>query len=44
MAIRFSTEMKIEMKYYNILMTIYSKIEKKKLNTNYYFLLFFSFK
>ena len=43
MAIRFSAEMKIESKNYNVPILIYSKIEKKKFNTTYYFLLF-SFK
>ena len=39
MAVCFSTEMKIESKNYNIPIFIYSKIEKKKFNTNV--LLFF---
>ena len=34
MAIRFSTEMKIESKNCNIRIFIYSKIEKKKFSTN----------
>ena len=34
MAIRFSTEMNIESKNCNITIFIYSKIEKKKFNTN----------
>ena len=34
MAIRFSVEMKIESKNYNIAIFIYFKIEKKKFNTN----------
>ena len=34
MAIRFSAEIKIESKNYNIAIFIYSKIEKKKFNTN----------
>ena len=34
MAISFSAEMKIESKNYNIAIFIYSKIEKKKFNTN----------
>ena len=34
MAIRFSREMKIESKNYNIAIFIYSKIEKKTFNTN----------
>ena len=47
MAIRFSTETKSEKKNYNIAIFIYSKIEKKKFNTNvlhFIFFLFFSFK
>ena len=34
MAIRFSAEIKIESKIYNIAIFIYSQIEKKKFNTN----------
>ena len=34
MAFRFSAEMKIESKNYNIPIFIYSRIEKKKFNTN----------
>ena len=34
MTIRFSAEMKIESKKYNIAIFIYSKIEKKTFNTN----------
>ena len=41
MAIRFSLEMKIESKNYSIAIFIYSKIEKKKFNTNVLLLLFF---
>ena len=42
MAIRFSAEMKIiESKNYNIAIFIYSKIEKKKFNTNVLLFIFF---
>ena len=41
MAIRFSAEMKIENKNYNIAIFIYSKIEKKKFNTNVLLFIFF---
>ena len=41
MAIRFSVEMKIESKNCSIVIFIYSKIEKKKLNTNVLLLIFF---
>ena len=34
MAIRFSTEMNIESKNFNITIFVYSKIEKRKFNTN----------
>ena len=34
MAIRFSAEMRIESKNYNVPIFIYSKIEKKKFKTN----------
>ena len=43
MAIRFSAEMKIKSKNYNIAIFIYSKIENKKFITNI-LLFFFSFK
>ena len=41
MAIRFSVEMKIESKNYSIAIFIYSKIEKKKFNTNVLLFIFF---
>ena len=41
MTIRFSAEMKIENKIYNIAVFIYSKIQKKKFNTNVLPLIFF---
>ena len=44
MVIRFSTEMKIESKNCNIPIFIYSKIEKKKFNTNILLYGFFLFK
>ena len=44
MAIHFSTKMKIESKNCHIPIIIYSKIEKKKFNTNVFFVLFFLFK
>ena len=44
MDIRFSTEMKIESKNCNIPISNYSKIEKKKFNTNALLFLFVLFK
>ena len=44
MVVRFSTEMKIESKNCNIPIFIYSKIEKKKFNTNILLYGFFLFK
>ena len=41
MAIRFSAEMEIESNNYNITIFIYSKIEKKKFNTNVSLFIFF---
>ena len=41
MAIRFSVEMKIESKNYSVAILIYSKIEKKKFNTNVLLFIFF---
>ena len=38
---RFSVEMKIESKNYSIAIFIYSKIEKKKFNTNVLLFIFF---
>ena len=37
MAIRFSAEMNIESKNYNIAIFIYSKIKKQNLTPTYYF-------
>ena len=42
MAISFSTEMNIESKNCNITIFIYSKIEKKKFNTNVLLSVFFN--